>query len=59
MARRLEIYGDNRYDVAVMKDNIDFEKDFELMQVIAEYLFSTDGEFTVLYRETQKMIEEK
>lgn len=58
-----KVFFNGKCDVVVMKDtgilDIDSEEDFELMQVVAKYLFSRDEKFAVLYQETQKVIEEK
>lgn len=54
-----KVFFNDKCDVIVMKDtgilDIDSEEDFELMQVIAEYLFLKDENFAALYQETKKL----
>lgn len=52
--KEANIFFNNKCDAIVMKDtgilDIDSEEDFQLMQVIAKYLFDTDDEYIRLYK---------
>ena len=49
-------------DAVIMKDtgvlDIDSEEDFELMQVIAEYLYLKNGGLGEIYKEAHKLVNE-
>ena len=50
----------NGCDVVIMKDtavlDIDSEEDFQLMQVVAKYLFETDKEFGLIYEAAKEFL---
>lgn len=52
--KEAKIFFNNKCDAIVMRDtgilDIDSEEDFQLMQVIARYLFDTDDEYMGLYK---------
>lgn len=52
----------DKCDTILMKDtgilDIDSEEDFQLMQVIAEYLFDKDSKFGEIYRKAEEIMEQ-
>lgn len=60
--KEAKVFFNDRADAIVMKDtgvlDIDSEEDYELMQVIAEYLYDKDGTYQAVYETAHHIINE-